>query len=131
MSAPDASIPESHKLIVRGIEAVEASKNGLHNVEKSLDELKAEVTRLASLASGTEGTLRRIAAVEEQRALDERRMTESRDAWLAKLWDSKPVQYGLILVVIGLSQFFGIQWMTQGSHAPFAVEAPRMNEAAP
>lgn len=105
------AINSPHDLIVRGIEAVESNKGALGAVEKSLDGLKAEVQAANRSATATEGYLKRIAEAEEARLAQTREQEQRRDAWMARLWSSGPVQMFLMLLVAGLLNLLGLSWM--------------------
>ena len=109
---PDA-INSPHDLIVRGIEAVESNKGALGAVEKSLDGLKVEVQAAGRSATATEGYLKRIAEAEEARLKQSQEQEQRRDAWMARLWSSGPVQMFLVLLLAGLLNALGLSWMAE------------------
>lgn len=119
---PDDQVT-AHGLVVRGIEAVEGSKHQLSALEKSVDALKEEVSSVGNRTAALDGYLSRIARAEEERTGIQRVDSARREEWATKLWQSPTVQMGMMAVIVGLMQFFGLRWLAE-SYLPTIVHTP-------
>ena len=101
------TLPESHQLVIRGIEAVESTKGQLSAVEKSIDGMEATVRSSAEVARRAGDALERIAKAEEERNRLAAEGTKQRADLFGRIWASQPVQLLILLAICGLAQLVG------------------------
>lgn len=130
--AEPSTLPESHQLVIRGIEAVEGTKGQLGAVEKSIDTMEQTVRSSAEVARRAGDALERIAKAEEERNRMAGEAVKRRDDLLSRMFASPPMQFMLILVLAGLAQVLGLRWVVDNylPRATVPVAAPT-SEATP
>lgn len=111
MPEPTSPLPESHQLVIRGIEAVESTKGQLGAVEKSIDTMEQTVRSSAEVARRAGDALERIAKAEEERNRLASEQSKRRDDLLGRVWASPPFQLLLILAIAGIAQLVGLRWV--------------------
>lgn len=106
-------LPEAQRLVIRGIEAVEGTKSGLHALEKSVDDMQRVVTNSARTAERAADALDRIAKAEEDRTAEVKEQGTRRMALASRFISSQPVQFLIMLVLAGVAQTLGLRWVVE------------------
>ena len=126
------TLPESHQLVIRGIEAVEGTKGQLSAVEKSIDGMEATVRSSAEVARRAGDALERIAKAEEERNRLAAEGSKQRADLFGRVWSSQPVQLLILLAICGLAQLVGLRWVVENYiPKPAQVEAVQPPPSTP
>ena len=106
-------LPEAQRLVIRGIEAVEGTKSGLHAVEKSIDAMQHVVANSARTAERAADALERVAKAEEDRTAEAKEQAQQRVQLATRVFSSQPMQWFIMLVLAGIAQILGLRWVVE------------------
>lgn len=109
----DSDHAGAQALVVRGIEAVEATRAQVAAVEKSVDQMQLLLTNSTATAARAADALDRIARAEESRAAALQVQAKDREAFFIRLWESRTGQILLIVLLSVLLNLVGMPWMVQ------------------
>lgn len=108
MEAPD--------IVLRAIEVLEKLQSRQAAVEKSLDALQREHSRLASDVGEIKAYIAKVAQIEEKREKREELSSAQRAEAVREVWKSPWAQLAIGALVVGMLNWLGLSWAVQQIH---------------
>lgn len=101
---------DAQVLVLRGIQAIETLRAETAAFGKTVDSNSRDLDTVKASIIRVEGLLSRIAAAEERRTVLAEKAEERHDAWVDRLWASKPVQLVFLALALALANLLGHRW---------------------